>query len=50
MRDLGLRGLSIGTPDCMFATAALAYGLTVLTLNRSHFERVTGLKVSTPQL
>ena len=48
IRELGLRRLTIGTPDCMIAATALAYGQTLVTLNHSHFERVVGLKVITP--
>jgi tRNA(fMet)-specific endonuclease VapC len=49
MRDLGRRGLAIGTPDCMIAATAIAYNQPVVTLNHSHFARVEGLRVITPE-
>lgn len=48
MRDLGRRGLRIGTPDCMIAATALAYDQSLVTLNKSHFMRVTGLRLAAP--
>ena len=35
-------------PDALIAAAAVAEGLTVLTGNRRHFERVEGLPVRSP--
>ena len=46
LRDLGLRGLTIGTPDCMIAATALAYGQTLATLNVGHFRRIDGLSLA----
>ena len=48
-RGLSLRGLPIGTPDCMIAATAMAYAQPVVTLNVSHFSRVTGLRLITPR-
>ena len=48
IRDLGRRGQRIGTPDCMIAATALAYGQALVTLNQEHFRRVTGLRVIVP--
>lgn len=48
MRDLGRKGLRIGTPDCMIAATALAYDQPLVTLNRSHFARIAGLRVVRP--
>jgi tRNA(fMet)-specific endonuclease VapC len=41
-------GRSIGVPDSIIATTALVHGRAVMTLNRSHFQRVPGLRVLTP--
>lgn len=49
IRDLSRRGQRIGAPDCMIAATAIAYGQPLVTLNRSHFSRVTGLRVESPQ-
>jgi len=48
IRDLGLRGERIGTPDCMIAATAIAYGQSLVTLNQSHFCRIAGLRVIAP--
>lgn len=45
-RDLGMRGLTIGTPDCMIAATVLAYGQTIATLNHAHFQRIAGLRLA----
>lgn len=42
------RSASVPLPDALIAAAALAAGLTVLTRNRRHFERVEGLPVRSP--
>lgn len=44
-RILKRRGLLIGTNDLWIAATALAYGMPVVTNNRSEFERVPGLQV-----
>jgi predicted nucleic acid-binding protein len=49
MRDLGRRGEKIGTPDCMIAATALAYRQSLVSLNQSHFARVAGLRIITPE-
>jgi predicted nucleic acid-binding protein len=46
LRKLGLSGLTIGTPDCMIAATALAYGQTLATLNTGHFSRIDGLSLA----
>ena len=38
-------GMLIGDFDIMIAVTALHYNLTLLTNNRRHFERVTGLRM-----
>ena len=38
-------GMLIGDFDIMIAVTALHYNLTLLTNNRRHFERVTGLRI-----
>ncbi len=47
-RDLSRRGQRIGTPDCMIAATAIAYGQAMVTLNQAHFSRVNGLRVEAP--
>lgn len=39
------RGVPIGLEDTMVAAHALARGLTLVTHNRRHFERVKGLRI-----
>lgn len=43
--DLSDRGVPIGAHDLWIAATALAHGAGVATRNRSHFERVPGLRV-----
>ena len=38
-------GIPIGVEDAMVAAHALSRGLTLITHNRKHFERVKGLRV-----
>lgn len=45
-RDLEERGESIGMADSLIAGIARAADKLLLTRNRKHFERVTGLKLS----
>ena len=44
------RGTPIGTADVQIAATALVHGLTVVTANRRHYERIPGLvlKIFTP--
>lgn len=49
IRTLGKAGQKIGSTDCMIAATAIAYGQPLVTFNRSHFSRVTGLRVESPQ-
>jgi tRNA(fMet)-specific endonuclease VapC len=44
--NLANRGEPIGTFDTLIAAHALACGLTLVTNNTRHFQRVTGLKLS----
>jgi len=44
-RKLDQRGQTIGMGDSLIAGMALAHDLPLLTRNRSHFERVEGLKL-----
>lgn len=37
------QGLSIAVPDMLIAATSLAHGLTLVTYNRRHFNRVPGL-------
>ena len=43
--DLRRRGQIISDFDIVLAATALHHGLTVLTFNRRHFERIPGLQV-----
>lgn len=43
--DLTARGETIGAHDLWIAATALAHGLGVATRNRTHLERVEGLRV-----
>ena len=42
---LDIAGMRIGDLDLLIGCTALYYGLTVLTNNRRHFERVSGLNI-----
>ena len=42
-RDLEALGLPIGTADYLIAGVCLSRGMSLLTNNRKHFERVPGL-------
>lgn len=44
-RELEAKGETIGTADYLIAGVCLAQGATLLTRNRSHFERVPGLRI-----
>jgi len=44
-RDLRARNRLIALPDLFIAATALAHALPLLTLNLSHFERVSDLKL-----
>jgi tRNA(fMet)-specific endonuclease VapC len=44
-RKLERAGRPIGMGDSLIAGIAMAHGLPLLTRNRSHFERVEGLKL-----
>ena len=43
--ELQLRGELIGDADILTAATALEHGLTLVTSNTAHFERIPGLKV-----
>ena len=43
--SLARRGEPIGTFDTLIAAQALAHGLTLVTNNTKHFQRVAGLKL-----
>jgi tRNA(fMet)-specific endonuclease VapC len=43
--DLRRRGLLIGDPDLFIAATALHHGLTLVTRNRRHFERIPSLQL-----
>ena len=47
-RELEGRGTTIGMADYPIAGICRARSLPLLTRNRSHFERVTGLRVEAP--
>lgn len=47
-RDLEEKGEGIGMADTLIAGIALAHGDQLLTRNRKHFERVSGLVVVSP--
>ena len=42
---LEVAGMRIGDLDLLIGCTALYYGLTVLTNNRRHFERISGLNI-----
>jgi predicted nucleic acid-binding protein len=44
-RDLRARNQLIALPDLLIAATAVAHQLPLLTLNLSHFERITSLKL-----
>jgi tRNA(fMet)-specific endonuclease VapC len=46
--DLRRRGEMIPDLDLFVAATALTYDLTVLTFNRRHYERISGLKLYKP--
>jgi tRNA(fMet)-specific endonuclease VapC len=48
-RELRGRGRLIDAPDLLIAGCCLAAGLPLLTRNRKHFERVTGLELADPE-
>jgi tRNA(fMet)-specific endonuclease VapC len=41
--DLRRQGLLLGDPDLLIAATAIHHGLTLVTRNRQHFQRVPGL-------
>lgn len=45
-RDLQMRGQTIGMRDSLIAGIVRAHGGSLLTRNRSHFERVEGLSLA----
>ena len=45
-RSLDRSGASIGMADSLIAGITLTHGATLLTRNRRHFERVTGLRLA----
>ena len=45
-RDLQNVGASIGMADSLIAGIVLSHGATLLTRNRRHFERVSGLRLA----
>ncbi|MEE8043159.1 MAG: type II toxin-antitoxin system VapC family toxin, partial [Pseudomonadales bacterium] len=47
-RELEGRGTTIGMADYLIAGICRARSLPLLTRNRSHFERVPGLRVEAP--
>lgn len=44
--ELQTKGRDIGLNDCLIAAHALQTGITCVTANRKHFDRVRGLKVA----
>lgn len=42
------RGVAIGAHDLWIGATAVAYGLDIATRNRSHFDRIPGLRVIAP--
>jgi tRNA(fMet)-specific endonuclease VapC len=44
-RELDRAGQPIGLGDCLIAGIALAYGLSLFTRNRKHFDRVPNLSL-----
>ena len=45
--ELRLRGTPIGDADTMIASIALTYGEAVLTSDKEHFGKVSGLTIET---
>ena len=42
------RGEPIGAHDLWIAATAIAHGLAIATRNRTHFDRIPGLRVISP--
>ena len=45
-RGAGITGAGIGPADCLIATACRHASVALLTRNREHFERVSGLRLA----
>lgn len=39
------QGIALSVPDAIIAATAMIHGLTLVTLNRSHFEAIPGLSL-----
>ena len=48
LAGLTRRRFNIATPDALIAATALVHGLTLVTRNRRHFDRVADLRVRSP--
>lgn len=48
-RTLAAQGQGIGLPNTLVAGTCLAYDLPLLTRNPEHYQRVSGLKILTPE-
>lgn len=47
-QDLKKRNALIGTADILIAATAIEQALPIVTLNRSHFERIPALQIISP--
>ena len=42
--ELELKGQRIDTIDCLIGSTALVYGMTIVTHNSKHFDRIPGIQ------
>lgn len=43
--ELELKGQKIDTIDCLIGSTALVYGLSIVTHNSKHFDRIPGIEI-----
>jgi tRNA(fMet)-specific endonuclease VapC len=46
MHENSLHGIALSVPDAIIAATAVKHGLTLVTLNRGDFERISGLSLA----
>ncbi len=47
--ELRRRGELVPDPDILIAASCMAYGIPLATMNKSHFDRIEGLKLLDPE-